>query len=229
MSSRCRRRRFMTEHIRWVTWAVALLALLGVASAAHATALPAPSVDVAVPNLATFTGTSVVADTGNLSYSAGGATGTVREWVVANGTGALCAGCLSFVYQFTVTAGSIGRLSASSYDAFTVDVSHSLNLSPLLVGSINGGFGPQNADRDATGATIDFDFNPAVTTSSSLLIANTNATASQSGIMFLNSATGASSANIAGFVPGQPTVPEPATLLLIGSGVVALGVWRRRS
>jgi hypothetical protein len=73
----------------------------------------------------------------------------------------------------------------------------------LLIDSINGSFGPQNADRDASGATIDFDFNPAVTSSSFLLIAHTNATASQSGILFLNSATGAPSVNIAGFVPGH--------------------------
>jgi hypothetical protein len=98
--------------------------------------------------------------------------------VVANGTGALCVGCLSFVYQFTVTAGSIGRISASSCDRVHGDVSHPLNLSPLLIDSINGSFGPQNADRDASGATIDFDFNPAVTSSSFLLIAHTNATAS---------------------------------------------------
>src|SRR5438034_11722176 len=43
----------------WVTWAVAMLALLGVVTAAHATPLPAPSSGVSITNLANFTGTVV--------------------------------------------------------------------------------------------------------------------------------------------------------------------------
>jgi hypothetical protein len=217
-----------------VTWAVALLALLGVVAETHAAALPPGSVDVFVtPNVPSFSGT-LVADTMFLNYNMGVGTnsGIVREWVVSNGTGALCAGCLAFVYQFQVGAGNVGRISASSYDAFTVDVSTSGAASVSLPGSLAGGFGANNADRNASGTTIDFDFTSPVTAplSSFLLIANTNSTTFQPGIMFLNNSTGASSGNIAGFAPGQATtpVPEPATLLLVGSGVVALGVWRRR-
>jgi hypothetical protein len=220
----------MKENIRWVTWAVALLALLGVVAEAHAAALPPGSVDVSVTNLGSFTGT-LVADTNNINYSFGANTGTLREWVVSNGTSALCPGCLAFVYQFHVTTGDVGRISASSYDAFTIDVSHTTGPSVSLPGSLAGIFGANNADRTASGTTIDFDFTSPVTAgfNSFVLIANTNSTAFQPGIMFLND-IGATSGNIAGFAPGQAaTVPEPATVLLVGSGVVALGVWRRRS
>jgi hypothetical protein len=220
---------FMKENIRWVTWAAALLALLGVAADAYAAPLPAPSVNVSVTNLAEYTGT-VVQDTGPIIYSFGTNVGVLREWVVSNGTGALCPTCLAFVYQFHVTTGDVGRISASSYDGFTVDVSQ-VAASVSLPGSLPGIFGASNADRDASGSTIDFDFTSPVTAgfNSFVLIANTNSSASQAGIMFLTSSTGADSANVAGFVPGQATVPEPATVLLVGSGVLALGVWRRRS
>ena len=134
------------------------------------------------------------------------------------------------MYQFHVTTGAIGRISAFPYDAFTVDVSHVTGPSASLPGSLAGGFGANNADRTVSGNTIDFDFTTLVTAAftSFVLIANTNSTAFQPGTMIFND-NSAPSGNIAGFAPEQATVPEPATLLLVGSGVVALGVWRRRS
>ncbi len=218
----------MKRSIRWVPWAVVVLGLLGVSTAAQATNLPAGST-VSLTNLASFSGT-VLSDTGSLAYSFSGNTGTVREWVVSDASSALCAGCLSFVYQVQVTAGNVGALSGSSYDAFTVDVAHFMGPSASLTGSVAGGFGANNASRDATGSTVSFNFTSPITSgnASFLEIANTNATTFQWGIITVPSGT-AGSQNLTGPAPGRATVPEPATALLLGSSVVGLGVWRRRS
>jgi hypothetical protein len=187
-----------------------------------------------VTNLASFTGT-IVSDTGTINYSVLGAVGAVREWVVSDATTALCVGCLSFVYQFQVSAVSVGRLAGTAYDAFTVDVSQFGSAVPALTGSVAGAFGANNADRDASGNTIDFDFTTPVPPggSSFLLIANTNATASQTGtigIFFDVPQLGlVGPANFTGFAPAQRTaIPEPATAVLLGTGLVALGIRRRR-
>lgn len=220
----------MRRNVGWLAWVVAVLGLVTVSGPAQATPLPPGSVDVSVTNLASFSGT-LVFDTGSLPYTFAGGSGTVREWVVSNATGALCAGCLSFVYQFQVATGTVGRLAAASYDAFTVDVSHNLGPSASLTGSVAGGFGANNADRDVTGVTIDFDFTSVVTAgqASFLEIANTNATAFQNGTITIVGGGGQQSATVVGRAPATGgAVPEPATILLLGSSLLAVGVWRKR-
>ena len=227
----------MKRNVRWVAWAVVLFALLAVSTAAQATPLPAGST-VSVSNAAPFTAGTLLSDTGSLAFSVGGTSGTVREWVVSNASSALCAGCLSFIYQVQVTqapappaSSGVGRFSGSAYDAFTVDVTHISDAVAALTGSVAGGFGANNADRDASGNTVGFNYTSTggiFTGASFLEMANTNATASQAGIITVASTTGASQ-SFTGRVPGTSAVPEPATVLLLGSSLVALGVWRRRS
>jgi hypothetical protein len=223
----------MKANLKLTTCAVVLLGLLGAASAVHATNLPPGSVDVFVVPTAFSAGT-VVADTGTRNYSFGfledNNTGTVREWVVSDGNRKLCNGCLAFVYQFHVTTGSITGLSGALYDNVTVDVAHSENNPPvsLLPGSLAGQFGANNADRDSTGNTIDFDFTSPVTATfnSWVLIANTDRTSFFPGVITLHS--GLALGVLPGFAPAPAAVPEPTTILLIGASLTAL-VWRRRS
>ena len=225
----------MRRNVRWGAWAVVVLGLLAVPTAAHATNLPAGG-SVSVGTASPFTAGAVLADTGSLAFSVGGANGTVREWVVSNASTALCTGCLSFLYQVQVSPATngvgVGRFAGSAYDAFTVDVTHTSDAVATL-GSVAGGFGANNADRDASGNTVGFNYTstggifPA--NASFLEMANTNATAFQSGSITVTSTTAASQ-SLNGFAPRTSTgVPEPATILLLGSSLVALGVWRRRS
>jgi len=212
----------MKRNIRWVVWAVVMLGHLGASTAAQATALPPGSIGVSVTSIPSFTGTVLAESVGSL-VTPTGRIGTVEEFVVTNGTGALCAGCLSFVYQFQVSAGSVLSLAASSYDAFTIDVTQTPGPSASLPGSQFGTFLANGADRSASGTMIRFDFTSPVTAGSFLEIVNTNATSYSTGIITVSSSGGV--ANTDGFVP----VPEPTTALLVGSSLVALGVWRRRS
>lgn len=227
----------MKRNVRGVAWAVVLLALLGLSTAAHATPLPAGST-VSVSTPASFTAGTLVSDTGSLAFSVGGTTGTVREWVVSNASTALCVGCLSFIYQVQVTSAppptgssGVGRFAGSAYDAFTVDVTHISTAVAALTGSVAGGFGANNADRDASGNVVGFNYTSTggiFTGASFIEMANTNATAFQSGSIAVTSTAGPSQ-NLTGFAPGSSAVPEPATVLLLGSSLVALGAWRRRS
>jgi PEP-CTERM motif len=226
----------MKRNVRRGAWAFVVLGLLAVPTAAHATILPAGS-SVSVSSAAPFTAGAVLNDTGSLAFSVGGTSGSVREWVVSNASSALCAGCLSFIYQVQVTqapaplgSSGVGRFAGSAYDAFTVDVTH-ISDAVAALGSVAGGFGANNADRDASGNTVGFNYTSTggiFTGASFLEMANTNATASQAGIITVASTTGASQ-NFTGFAPRTSAVPEPATILLLGSSLVALGVWRRRS
>jgi len=227
----------MKRKVRWVAWAVVLPALLGMSTAAQATLLPAGG-SVGVSSAAPFTAGTLLTNTASLAFSVGGTTGSVREWVVSGASSALCATCLSFIYQVQVTSApappgssGVGRIAGSPYDAFTVDVTHISDAVAALTGSVAGGFGANNADRDASGNTVGFNYTSTggiFTGASFLEMANTNATAFQTGSIVVTSTAGPSQ-TFSGFAPGSSAVPEPTTALLLGSSLVALGVWRRRT
>jgi hypothetical protein len=194
--------------------AIALAVAAGlVASAlpAHATAL-APGGTV-VPGLGAVPVAGKVADTGVVAFGNLTTGGFVQERVFANAANPFGAGDLTFVYQFAVTAGDIGRLTASLYGAFATNVTQTNTLGMISAFS---------ADRGGSGDPIGFNFTnpPGVTPgqTSQFLIIDTNATNFTAGNIGVIDAV---TSNIPGFAPaGQ--VPEPASVVMFGLGFAGM-------
>ncbi len=200
------------------------------ASSAHATILaPGNTVTPTVlSNLSTLIGgaPTILADTGIIGYSNASETGTYEARVYKDVT----AGYLDFVYDVNETASVNSPLVSMSMGIWTgwgSDVYY-VSSSPLTGTNVTTSAANDTATRTAAGNSVRFVFNAngvdgSIVAQSAEMVIRVQAPTFVAGTYTLQDNV---TENLKGFQPAN--TPEPASMAMIGAGLLALGLYRRR-
>jgi PEP-CTERM motif len=139
-----------------------------------------------------------------------------------------CPGCLVFVYQISNAANSsdsITRLTAINFSGWTTYVGYANNGGNLGGPFVDGDTTPLTVDRSVGGDTVGFNFSSASIlppgSTSKVLVIQTNATNFAEGTVGVFGSTGLPNL-VDPFQPADASsVPEPASLALLGIGLLA--------
>lgn len=151
-------------------------------------------------------------------------TANYTTWVYRDPNNTWCVNCLDFVYQFTNNGPAVNeRYSMSDFSGFKVDAGTSPfgMHDPITVSRSFNGSGPVlSFNFDQFGDEI----KPGEQTV--LLVLETNAMNFTQGVVSAQNGTAGS--NLA-YQPSGAPVPEPASMALLGGGLIAVGGYLRRS